>query len=91
MQRMGEPIYHLWTTAEIEVDDVQDDPTEMEIDHQAETEKEKKHEEALGGEKMEKHIIRMGEQCDSYQSIIKGLMEKKTKNDIEGLGKSHIT
>ena len=40
---------------------------------------------------MKNHIIRMGEQCDSYQSIIKGLMEKKTRNDIEGLGKSHIT
>ena len=40
---------------------------------------------------MQRHIIEMGGKCDSYQSIIKGLMEKKTKEDIEGLGKSHVT
>ena len=44
-----------------------------------------------GNHEEDVHIIKMGEKCDSYQSIIKGLVEKKTKEDIEGLGKSHIT
>ena len=40
---------------------------------------------------MRKHITEMGRKCDSYTSIITGLSEKKTKEDIEGLGKSHLS
>ena len=75
----------------IEVTNNPGEPDKMETDHHVHGEGNQEYDDVIGGENMKKHIIKMGEKCDSYQSIIKGLVEKKTKEDIEGLGKSHIT
>ena len=62
----------------------------MEPEHEGKG-KQERDDDVLGGEHMKKYVTEMGGRCESYMSIITSLSENKTKEEIEGLGKTHLS